>query len=200
MEGVGLRRDAAVNRDKVLAAAAAAIRREGDGVPLATIAADAGVGVGTLYRRYPSRASLLAALTHRSFEMVLGAAQSAGAVDDPLSALGDFLERTIDHGPDLILPLHGGPQPLTEETIALRAEVHRTVAEVIGRGQEAGAIRADVTAYDVIVLGALLAQPLPNVPDWPRVARHQAAIYLAGLTVRPTEPGAGATTPRRRSR
>ncbi len=44
----------AANRDRVLAAAAAAIRREGAGVPLATIAADAGVGVGTLYRRYPS--------------------------------------------------------------------------------------------------------------------------------------------------
>jgi AcrR family transcriptional regulator len=43
----------------VLAAAAAAIRREGAGVPIATIAADAGVGVGTLYRRYPSREALL---------------------------------------------------------------------------------------------------------------------------------------------
>src|SRR6202034_2199557 len=77
-----LRRDAAANRDRVLAAAAAAVRREGAGVPLATIAADAGVGVGTLYRRYPSRQALLAALTHRSFQLVVGAAQRAAESSD----------------------------------------------------------------------------------------------------------------------
>src|ERR1700679_3395891 len=105
-----LRRDAAANRDRVLAAAAAAIRREGTGVPIATIAADAGVGVGTLYRRYPSREDLLAALTLRSFRLVLGAAQSAAtSTDSGIDALRRFIEQTIEHGPELVLPMHGGP-------------------------------------------------------------------------------------------
>ena len=178
-----LRRDAAANRDRLLAAAAEAIRREGAGVALATIAGDAGVGVGTLYRRYPSREALLSALTHRSFQMVLEAAQCA--VDSQgtgIDSLRGFIDRTIEHGPELVMPLHGGPVPLDPSTIALRAEVHDTLERVLRRGREDGTIRPDVTAFDVIVFGALLAEPLPHVPDWKSMARRQAAIYLDGLS------------------
>src|SRR3954449_4544689 len=72
-----LRADAAANRDRVLAAAAIAVRRDGEAVPMATIAAEAGVGIATLYRSYPSREALLGALTERSFRLVLEAAQHA---------------------------------------------------------------------------------------------------------------------------
>jgi AcrR family transcriptional regulator len=177
-----LRRDAAANRDRVLAAAAAAIRREGTGVPIATIAADAGVGVGTLYRRYPSREDLLAALTIRSFRLVLDAAQRAAAcTESGIDALRCFIEQTIEHGPELVLPMHGGPVPLDEDTVGLRSEVHATIEKVLRRGRQDGTIRADVTAFDIIIFGALLAQPLPHVPDWRSVARRQASIYFDGL-------------------
>jgi AcrR family transcriptional regulator len=177
-----LRRDAAANRDRVLAAAAAAIRREGTGVPIATIAADAGVGVGTLYRRYPSRAALLAALTHQSFRLVLDAAQGAAeCTGSGIDSLRGFIEQTIEHGPELVLPMHGGPVPLDEDTVALRSEVHATLEKVLRRGRQDGTIRADITALDIIVFGALLAQPLPHVPDWRSAARRQATIYFDGL-------------------
>jgi AcrR family transcriptional regulator len=177
-----LRRDAAANRDRVLAAAAAAIRREGAGVPIATIAADAGVGVGTLYRRYPSREALLAALTLQSFRLVLEAAQTAAdCTNSGIDALRGFIEQTIEHGPDLVLPMHGGPVPLDDDTVALRSEVHATIEKVLRRGRQDGTIRADVTAIDIIVFGALLAQPLPHVPDWRSAARRQASIYFDGL-------------------
>jgi AcrR family transcriptional regulator len=180
--GRELRRDAAANRDRVLAAAAAAVRREGSGVPLATIAADAGVGVGTLYRRYPSRDALLAALTHRSFRLVLAAAQRAADSGTPaILSLRGFLEETIAHGGDLVLPMHGGPVLLDSETATLRAEVRETLERVLRRGRRDGSIRRDVTATDIILFGALLAQPLPHVPDWKQAARRQARIYLDGL-------------------
>jgi AcrR family transcriptional regulator len=182
-----LRRDAAANRDRVLAAAAAAIRREGTGVPIATIAADAGVGVGTLYRRYPSREDLLAALTLRSFRLVLDSAQSAADCTDlGIDALRGFIEQTIEHGPELVLPMHGGPIPLDEDTVALRSQVHATIEKVLCRGRQDGTIRDDVTAFDIIVFGALLAQPLPHVPDWGSAARRQAKIYFDGLATRST--------------
>jgi AcrR family transcriptional regulator len=166
----------------VLAAAAAAIRREGTGVPIATIAADAGVGVGTLYRRYPSREALLAALTGQSFRLVLDAAQSAAECPDSgIDALRGFIEQTIEHGPELVLPMHGGPVLLDEDTVALRSEVHATIEKVLRRGRQDGTIRADVTAFDIIVFGALLAQPLPHVSDWRSAARRQAKIYFDGL-------------------
>ena len=63
-----LRRDALANQERVLAAAVATLLREGRQASMATIAAEAGVGVGTLYRRYPSREALLSALTERSFQ------------------------------------------------------------------------------------------------------------------------------------
>ena len=177
-----LRRDAAANRDRLLAAAATAGRREGAGVPRATIATDAGVGVGTLYRRYPSREALLAALTHRSFQLVLGAAhRAADSSDTAIECLRGFIDETIEHGGDLVLPMHGGPVLPDPDTIALRTEVRVTLGSVMQRGREDGTIRSDVTAFDIIVFGALLAQPLPHVPDWKKTARRQAAIYLDGL-------------------
>lgn len=63
----GLRRDAEANRERLLAAAVTAMLREGRNVPLATFAAEAGVGVGTLYRKYPDRAGLMRALEHRAY-------------------------------------------------------------------------------------------------------------------------------------
>jgi AcrR family transcriptional regulator len=178
-----LRSDAAANRDRLLTAAAAAVRREGAGVPLATIAADAGVGVGTLYRRYPSRESLLAALNLRSFRLVLDAARiAAHSTDSGIDALRGFIDQTIEHGPELVLPMHGGPVPLDEDTVTLRSEVHVTLEKILRRGRRDGTIRADVTAFDIIVFGALLAQSLPHVPNWRSAAQRQAGIYFDGLT------------------
>jgi AcrR family transcriptional regulator len=149
-----LRRDAAANRDRVLTAAAAAVRREGAGVPLATIAAEAGVGVGTLYRRYPSREALLAALTRRSFRLVLDAAhRAADSNHSAIECLRNFIDQTVDHGADLVLPMHGGPVPLDQETIALRTEVHDSLEQILRRGRQDGTIRSDVTALDIIVFG-----------------------------------------------
>ena len=65
------RSDAAANRERILAAAAIAVRRDGERVPMARIADEAGVGIGTLYHHYPTRSALLAALTLRSFNLVL---------------------------------------------------------------------------------------------------------------------------------
>jgi AcrR family transcriptional regulator len=183
-----LRSDAAANRDRVLTAAAAAVRREGAGVPLATIATDAGVGVATLYRSYPSREALLAALTQRSFRLVLGAAQrAADTAGQGIECVRGFITETIAHGGDLVLPMHGGPVLLDAETTALRAQVRETLEGALERGRRDGSIRRDVTAADIILFGALLAQPLPHIRNWKQAARRQAKIYLDGLA----PPGSG---------
>jgi AcrR family transcriptional regulator len=177
-----LRRDAADNRDRVLAAAAAAVRREGTAVPMATVAADAGVGVGTVYRHFPSREALLGALTHRSFQIVLEAAAMAAGTDwSGAEAVRCFLDQTVEHGPDLVLPLHGGPLVADEGTDALQVEVRRTIGALLHRGQKDGTIRRDVRTRDLVLFGALLAQQLPHVPDWSENARRLVDIYVAGM-------------------
>jgi AcrR family transcriptional regulator len=181
------RSDAAANRERVLAAAARAIKREGEKVPMASIAHDAGVGVGTVYRHFPARADLLAALERRSYEIVLDTARAAAASRRPaIGALELFFERTIRSRRELILPLHGGPVSLDAPTVAVRTEISDLIDAVLARGRLDGTIRSDATAVDVIVAGALLAQPLPHVANWDELARRQARIALDGLAA----PGA----------
>src|ERR1700735_742764 len=64
------RRDAELNRERILAAAVSVMLREGRNVPLAAIAAEAGVGVGTLYRSYADREALLHALEYRAYALL----------------------------------------------------------------------------------------------------------------------------------
>ena len=96
------------------------------------------------------------------------ARRSAGSQKSPTDS--DF-SQTIEHGPELVLPMHGGPIPRDEDTVALRSEVHAPLEKILRRGRRDGSIRAGVTAFDIIVFGALLAQPLPHVPDWRSAAR-----------------------------
>jgi AcrR family transcriptional regulator len=184
-----LRSDAEANRERVLAAAAIAIKRQGEKVPMAKIAADAGVGVGTLYRRYPTRAHLLDALSERSYRLVLDHARTAATSrSSAAAALRRFFAQTISARDDLILPLHGGPVSLDENIVTFRTQISELLERVLARGRADGTIRGDVTAIDIILTGAMLAKPLPHTPNWDRLARRQAAIYIAGLAGNNTKP------------
>lgn len=101
-----LRSDAAANRERILAAATIVVGRDGERVPMATIAHAAGVGIGTLYRHYPTPPALFAALTLRSFNLVLQHARAAAQSGEPApAALARFFEQTIAARNELILPL-----------------------------------------------------------------------------------------------
>jgi len=193
------RSDAAANRECILAAATIAVRRDGERVPMATIAEEAGVGIGTLYRHYPTRPALLAALTLRSFQLVLQHARAAALSDQPAPvALEQFFEQTIVARNELILPLHGGPVIHDDKIVALRTEIRHVLEQVLARGRRERTIRPDATAIDIIITGAMLAQPLPNSADWDQLARRQARIFIAGLAVtNPPLPGSRPTRARR---
>jgi AcrR family transcriptional regulator len=195
--GRPLRSDAAANRERILAAATTAVRRDGERVPMATIAEEAGVGIGTVYRHYPTRPALLAALTLRSFNLVLDHARAARLSDEPAPvSLTHFLERTIAARDQFVLPLHGGPVIHDDEISALQHEIRDLLGQVLARGRRDGTIRPDATPNDVILTGAMLAQPLPHTTDWDQLARRQARIFISGLTA--TEPPLSPGRPRRR--
>jgi AcrR family transcriptional regulator len=194
-----LRSDAAANRERILAAATIAVRRDGERVPMATIADEAGVGIGTLYRHYSTRPALIAALTLRSFNLVLDHARAAALSDEPAPvALAQFFEQTIAARNDLILPLHGGPVIHDEQIVALRTEIRNLLGQVLARGRRDRTIRPDATPIDIIITGAMLAQPLPHAPDWDQLARRQARIFVAGLAATDLPlPGSRPTRARR---
>jgi AcrR family transcriptional regulator len=185
-----MRSDAMANQERVLAAAVTAVLREGRQVPMATIAAQARVGIGTLYRRYPSREALLEALTLRSFLLILNCANDAENLDGPgLAAVSSFLDCVISHRDELVLPLHGGPLPSDPDTLAARTSVHQALGRLLDRGRVDGSIRADATTRDIIVLGAMLAQ-IPDNPDTSQASLRLKAIFLDGLTVSRVTPPA----------
>src|SRR3954451_22654920 len=100
-----LRKDAVANRERLLAAAVTTLLRHGSSATLSQIAAEAGVGIGTLYRRYPTREDLLEALQLRAFDLVIAMVQEIEALElRGIDAIRTFLERTVDHGSQLVLP------------------------------------------------------------------------------------------------
>lgn len=155
---------------------------------MAVVADQAGVGVGTLYRHFPTRETLLDALTQRSFELVRDnatAAESSG--ESGLASLDLFLEFAISQRNELVLPLHGGPPATTAPTLEVRGEVHRLLQRMVDRGKADGSIRADATPRDIVMFGALLAQPLPTMPNWDDTCRRLKSVYLDGLAARSTD-------------
>jgi AcrR family transcriptional regulator len=149
---------------------------------MGTIAADAGVGVGTLYRHFPTRDDLLSHLTHSSFEQVLANARAAerdGAT--PTKCLRLFIDAAISQRNELVLPLHGGPPPTSPATKAVRDEVHQIVQRIIDRGIADTTLRRDVTPNDIVAFGAMLAQPRPIDPGWDATCRQLLTTFLRGL-------------------
>jgi AcrR family transcriptional regulator len=178
----GPRSDAARNHQALVRAATAAVHREGPRVPMATIAADAGVGIGTVYRHFPTREDLLGYLTHASFEQVLANVQAAESnATTAAEALRQFIEAAISQRNELVLPLHGGPPPTWPRTRIVREHVHRVIQQIIDRGRADATITRDVTPHDIVVFGAMLAQPRRSDPDWDATCRRLLATYLAGL-------------------
>lgn len=179
------RSDARRSETALIRAATAAIHREGLRVPLATIADEAGVGIATLYRHFPSRDHLLSELTHRSFEQVLDNARSAvSTTTTPIEALRLFIEAAIAQRNQLVLPLHGGPPITSPATIAVQSQVHQIIRQLLERGSADGSIKDDVTPREIIAFGALLAQPHTAGREWDDLCRRLLGTFLHGLAPR----------------
>ncbi|MCU1403881.1 MAG: regulatory protein TetR [Glaciihabitans sp.] len=178
-----LRSDAAENAERVLAAAIRAGLGEGKNVPLAQIAADAGVGVGTLYRRYPNRAALMEALEVRAYRLLIAEAEDALARGESgIDSIERFLRQSFVHRDQLVLPLHGAPRTEGTESARLREQMKETMGAIIDRGHRDGTLRPEVTGRTVVRFGAMLTQPMSNVRGWADSAAEQRSVFLRGIS------------------
>jgi AcrR family transcriptional regulator len=179
-----LRSDAAANAERVLAAAIRAGLNEGRHVPLSKIAEEAGVGVGTLYRRYPNREALLEALQVRAYGILTDlAARALATAATGIEAVEQFLTTSYAVRDQLVLPMHGAPWTAGEEAARGRMRVRELMTEIVGRGHQDGTIRAEVTAWTVVQFGAMLAHPMPAGPIQEEGAAEQRRIFLRGISV-----------------
>jgi AcrR family transcriptional regulator len=186
-----LRRDAERNRQRILAAAGELFTERGLGVTLDDIARHAGVGVGTVYRRFPDKEVLIDALFEQRLEAMCVIAAESLADPDAWNGLVHFFERGCelqarDRGLKELLACntHGGGC-LAEPRERLRV----LVTEIFDRAKAAGVVRADADPYDAplihIMLGAVMDRTRTIAPD---VWRRYLGMVLDGL--RPGAPTA----------
>lgn len=176
------RKDALRNRERVLEAALELVRREGERVPMAQIAERAEVGIGTVYRHFPTREALLAELVYRSFGIALTNARAAAAhPGSALEGVRAFFLATLRDRELFVLPLHGGPIVFTPATRERQKEIRVELGALLERGQAGGELRADLTPQDLILAASVLSRPLPTVDDWDNVGHRQIDLMIAGL-------------------
>jgi len=174
-----LRRDAAANRERVLDAAAEIFHEHGLGAGLEDVARRAGVGVGTLYRRFPSREALLEALLSDLLQVYLDEAEQALRLPGG-AGLASFVRTVAEvQATPRGCALRLWSSPAVDE---LRAQLHGRMAVLIADAQRHGTCREAVTVGDLV--GVLIA--LRGVRETPtRTAgvdwRRHLELCLAGL-------------------
>jgi AcrR family transcriptional regulator len=186
-----LRRDALANRERILHAADEAFAERGLEASVEEIARRAGVGIGTLYRRFPSKTALVDAIFEDRLEELAGIARGALTADDAWEGFCRFLEQAVslqaqNRGFCEIVAVHLRDENLIAKA---RARVRPLLVSLIERAQTAGALRPEVVYEDISVLlwtsGRVVDATREVAPEfW----RRFLALALDGLRARGTVP------------
>ena len=150
-----LRVDAQRNRARLLDAAESVFASEGISVPVDLIAEKAGVGVGTLYRHFPTKEKLFEAILIGRIVEIAADARSRIDSEDPGAAFFGFLEHLVEESTlkrDLIQALLGAGVQIEAEISEFKHNLEVAVGELLESAQRAGAVRADVTSAVVLSL------------------------------------------------
>jgi AcrR family transcriptional regulator len=179
-----LRSDAARNRDALIDAARSVFGRRGLNAPLDDIARQAGIGNATLYRHFPTRCDLIAAVFTTALQDVVVAAERALANPDPWDAFADhFLFlcelQAKDRGMADLLTMS---IPGASELEKARRQAQEGLARIVARARESGDLRPDFEIEDIGVLlmanAGLIHRTASGAPTaW----RRMVAYFLDGL-------------------
>jgi AcrR family transcriptional regulator len=167
-----LRADAERNRQRIIEAAKALFAERGVDVSVEDIAAAAGVGIGTFYRRFPDRESLVEAVFATKLEGIVAVARDALEIEDPWQAFRTFVMT--------VARMHArnrGLKTVTlssdrghEQVAAFRAAIGPLAEQLIERAKAAGALRQDVTTFDIPMIyqavGAIADRTRDVAPDY----------------------------------
>jgi len=150
-----LRADAQRNRARILVAAENVFAVEGIEVPVDLIAEKAGVGVGTLYRHFPTKEKLCEAVLLDRLSALTVDAQALADADDPAAAFFGFLSHIVEEGAakrDLMVAVMGAGVEFEEAATNVKDNLRDAVGVLLERAQAVGAVRPDVTPSAVVSL------------------------------------------------
>lgn len=188
-----LRSDAESNRRRIVAAAQQVFGEQGVAAPLTEVAARAGVGIATLYRRFPTRQALVEEAFEDAFAGYDASADRALEEEDPWESFAGLVERmgALQAENRGFTHLVQSSVPLGHRRDGRRERTYRKTVQVIDRAKASGAIRSDVSPEDLPVLSFALAGILEATrDDLPDAWRRHVAYFLAGC-----RPGAAAALP-----
>ncbi len=185
-----LRADAQRNRAKVLDAAVRAFSRGGPEVTLGAIAKDAGVGIGTLYRHFPTREALVEAAYRNELARLCDAVPELLLAEPPDRATRLWMDRFVDYmttkrgmADALRAVIASGGNPFAQSRDRLLA----AITALLEAGAAAGTLRLDVRPADV--LASLSGVSLVTVdPAQPDQARRILDLLMDGLRYRAAQP------------
>jgi len=192
-----LRRDAELNRQRILKAARELFAERGLAVTLNDIAHHAGVGVGTVYRRFPDKARLIDELFEQRVEELVALMDAAQADPDPWHGLVGFLEEMAELQAadraikDILTSTPDGAQRVCR----IRDRLMPGGAELVRRAQAAGKLREDIAVTDMPMIQLMLSALMDASRDVePDLWRRYLGLLLRGLapaaTTEPLSPAA----------
>jgi AcrR family transcriptional regulator len=187
------RSDVRRNEQRLLDAAAAVFVRLGVDAPVREIAAESGLGMGTIYRHFPTRADLVVAVFKHQVDALAAVGDAAPAAGPPYEALRLWVHRFAD----FLVTKHGLAEALHSDQAGFES-LHNEFVErlmpvldqLLSASAAAGQTRADVRAYDFMLAIGNLCIGVESFPDYQ--ARHMIDLLLAGLARTGLEdPGSG---------
>jgi AcrR family transcriptional regulator len=173
------RADARRNRERILEAARVVFAEQGTGAQMDDVARVAGVGVGTVYRHFPHKGALMGELVASKFRTFADNAEVALTVADPWEAFSGLLRKNAETcARDIGLQQALGREPGAWAVAMPELERLRALtSELIGRGQAAGVLRADLVVDDIPMLMCGLSSTMAVAEyDW---RRHLAMLLDA---------------------
>ena len=182
------RRAEAARNDGVILRAAREVFLDDPSAPIAAVAERAGVGIGALYRRYPSKDALLQRLCGDGLQAYTDEAERSLADDtDPWAAFAGFLARVVDIGAASLTRRLAGTFTPTPELYAAAARAGELNVEIVRRAHDAGVLRQDVTVNDLGLIFEQLASISIGAADRDRKLRQRYLALL--LDAMRTPPG-----------
>ncbi len=179
-----LRADAARNRERILEAATAVFADRGLEASLDDVARCAGVGVGTVYRRFPSKDTLVEALFEKEVDGMVELAVQAGSITDSWDALAWFMERASQRQAEdlglrdvLMYSMCG-----RERIARARERIVPAITRLVERAQRDGHLRADIVTADIPII-ELMVNSVATCTNrlTPELWRRYLAILLDGM-------------------